>query len=652
MCGIAGYLYPPERAFEISPRDVLTTMTGAIAHRGPDADGYWFDAEAGIGLGHQRLAILDLSPTGAQPMVSADGRWRIAFNGEIYNFPQLRADLETRHGLIDWRGHSDTEVLLESIALDGITPTLDRLDGMFAFALWDRKERLLTLARDAFGEKPLYWGLWQGRLLFASELKALEAVPGFAPTLNTNALGDFFKYSYVPAPATIWSGIAKLPPAHRVSITANDVTSARLPEPVAWWDAVGDALAADPFEGSATEAQARGDALLLESTRRRMASDVPLGALLSGGIDSTMTTALMQAVSDRPVRTFSIGMAEAGYDESPAAAAVASHLGTDHTELVLDPAAVQAAIPTIANVHDEPFADSSQIPTFLVARMAREHVTVVLSGDGGDEIFGGYNRYSHGARLWKRAGRLPVSLRRGLGGALGAVPPAAITWAVDMAGPLAPRELAAGRAGEKVQKLSRVLAMRDEAAFHDRLLATSDILCALLSPETEMSTLPKRLDTRAIGLRFAARAMLVDTANYLPDDIMTKVDRATMAVSLEARTPYLERDLFRFAWSLPPALREGGTGKQILRDMLYARVPRELVDRPKAGFAAPIGRWLRGGLRDWAEAALSEAALRDSGLLNVEVIQRLWAEHLTGKKDNETALWNVLMFQGWQQGRA
>lgn len=649
MCGLAGMFGPADEKNRVFAS--LRAMTDAIAHRGPDADGHWIDPEAGIALGHRRLSILDLSCAGAQPMASANGRWRIAFNGEIYNFPHLRADLELRHGTIHWQSQSDTEVLIESIARDGVAPTLDRLDGMFAFALWDREERRLTLACDAFGEKPLYWGLWNGKLLFASELKALEALPGFAPELDAAALGDFFKYSYVPAPATIWRGIAKLRPAHLVSFTQANIISRDLPAPVAWWDAVGDAIAAAPFEGSAAEARERGDALLLESTRRRMVSDVPLGALLSGGIDSSMTTALMQAASTRPVRTFSIGMAEAGYDESPAAAAVASHLGTEHTELLLDPSAAQAAIPTIADVHDEPFADSSQVPTYLVARMAREHVTVVLSGDGGDELFGGYNRYVHGARIWNRTRRIPTPLRKALGSTLGAIPPAAITSAVDLLGAMAPKELAAGRAGEKVQKLARLLTMRDEMAFHDRMLATSDSSTSMLSSETELSILPNRLDSRAVDLRFAARAMLLDSANYLPGDILTKVDRATMAVSLEARTPYLNRDLYRFAWSLPPSLREGGAGKQLLRDMLYARVPRELVDRPKAGFSAPIGRWLRGDLRDWAETFLSEAALRESGLLNVGGVRRLWAEHRSGKKDHETALWNVLMFECWRQGR-
>lgn len=648
MCGLAGIF--GFRAVSGDPRGSLETMARAIAHRGPDAEGFWTDEQAQVALGHLRLSIIDLSPAGAQPMHSHDGRWTIAYNGEIYNYTDLRADLEARHGPIAWRGHSDSEVLLEAFARDGIQPVLDRVDGMFAIALFDRQARELTLIRDAFGEKPLAYGIWNGSLLFASELKAMQALPGFAPAMDLDALGDFFKYSCIPGPKTIWRGFYKLPPAHRVTLSLDDVAQGTLPDPEAWWDPVADALAARGrmFEGSAEEARAAGDALLLASTGRRMMADVPLGAFLSGGIDSSMTVALMQAQASRPVRTFSIGMAEQGFDESPAAAAVARHLGTDHTELVLTPAEVQDAVPQISGVHDEPFADSSQVPTFLVARMAREHVTVALSGDGGDEIFGGYNRYFTGPKAWRRVAWMPAAMRKALGGALGAVPPGL----VDTLGGRVSRELAAGRASEKVRKLARAVATPDEAAFHDRLLATADAPQDLLARDVTLSCLAARQDARAAALDFAHRAMLVDTANYLPDDVLVKVDRAAMAVALETRTPYLERELFRFAWSLPAELRAGGgIGKRLLREMLYARVPRELVDRPKAGFAIPVGRWLRTGLRDWAESELSREALGRSGLLEVETIRRRWSEHFTGRRDHETLLWNVLMFQAWFRGQ-
>ncbi|WP_128891507.1 asparagine synthase (glutamine-hydrolyzing) [Erythrobacter sp. HKB08] len=652
MCGLAGFFGFGAVGDAAAS---LTAMTDAIVHRGPDADGAWIDGEAQIALGHRRLSIIDLSPSGAQPMVSHDGRMAFAFNGEVYNYLDIRADLEARYGPIEWRGHSDSEVVLEAFARDGIQPVLDRIDGMFAMAVFDRETRELTLVRDAFGEKPLYYGLWQGSLLFASELRSMEALEGFAPAMDLDALGDFFKYSYIPGPSTIWQGISKLPPAHRITVKLDDIREARMPQPVAWWDAVGDALAARgaTFAGSAREAREEGDRLLMASAGRRLMSDVPLGAFLSGGIDSSMTVALMQAQADRPVRTFSIGMDVPGFDESPAARAVAEHLGTDHTELVLTPAQVQDAIPRIAHVHDEPFADSSQVPTFLVSQMAREHVTVALSGDGGDEIFGGYNRYFNGPRVWNRVAGLPAPLRKAAGGALAAIPQGLIDGATRLAGPLAPKELAAGRASEKVQKLARVLATQDERAFHDRLLATADAPETMLSVDARLSRLSERQDARAAALDFAQRAMLVDTANYMPDDVLVKVDRAAMAVSLETRTPYLERDLFRFAWSLPEELRAGGKeGKRLLRDMLYARVPRELVDRPKAGFSIPVGRWLRGGLREWAESELSRDALARSGLLDADTIRRRWQEHLSGKRDHETLLWNVLMFQAWQHGRA
>ncbi len=652
MCGLTGVFGPIDQLNGGDYTSLTKAMSDAIAHRGPDAEGLWVDEEAQIALGHRRLSILDLSPAGAQPMQSQNERFALALNGEIYNFIELREQLEARHGAITWRGHSDTEILLESFARDGIQPTLDFLDGMFGIALFDKQTRALTLIRDAFGEKPFYYGLWKGCLLFGSEMRTLEAVPGFAPQMNLDALGDFFKYSYIPGAASIWQGVAKLPPAHRITIGPDDIAAGKLPEPQAWWDMSGDALTSRDagFDGTLDQAIDRAETLMRAGTARRMISDVPLGAFLSGGIDSSLTVAMMQAGASKPVRTFSIGMAEDGFDESPAAKAVAEHLGTDHTELVLTPKQVQDAVPTISGVHDEPFADSSQVPTFLVAQMARRDVTVALSGDGGDEIFGGYNRYFQGPRVWTNASRLPGPLRRLAGGALASIPGGLVNGAVRLAGSLAPKELAAGRPAEKLQKLARVMAMPNEAAFHDRLLATSDDPLSIMAKEVSLSALPSALDTRATGLSFAERAMLVDTATYMPDDVLVKVDRAAMAVALETRTPYLDRDLFRFAWSLPAEMRYGsGEGKTLLRELLYRHVPRQLVDRPKAGFAIPVGRWLRTGLRDWGESELSEVALKESGLLNTATIRQRWSEHLSGKRDHETMLWNVLMFQAWRR---
>lgn len=654
MCGLTGFFCQPIRVDQAAAQAHLQAMTRAIAHRGPDAEGHQILQEEGafmVGLGHRRLSIIDLSPAGAQPMASHDGRYAIAFNGEVYNFADLRSQIEARRGQVAWRGHSDTEVLLELIADLGVEKALAQLDGMFALAVFDRLERRLTLARDPFGEKPLYYGFWRGVLLFGSELKALLAWPGFAPQQNAQALADYLKYSYVPAPATAYEGIYKLPPASFVTLGVPEVATRTLPEPQRYWDMVGAALAArqQGFDGTADEAADRVQQAMSVSTRRRMVSDVPLGALLSGGIDSSLTTALMQASASRPVRTFTIGMDEPGYNESAHALAVSQHLGTDHTSLLLNPAQVQAVIPEIAGVHDEPFADASQVPTFLVARMAREQVTVVLSGDGGDELFAGYNRYFHGPRLWSRMQGLPGPLRRLGGKALHALSPAALNRAVAMAGPLAPRDLAAGRAGEKLHKLGGLLSARDRADFHNRLLATGAPE-RILASQGAGHMLTARADARAQGLDFASQAMLLDTANYLPDDVLTKVDRASMAVALETRTPFLNREVFELAWRLPMALKlSGSEGKSVLRRLLYRHVPQQLVDRPKAGFAVPVGRWLRGPLREWGESLLSGSALRDAGVFEVNAVRAVWAEHLSGQRDHETLLWSVLMYQGWRQ---
>lgn len=657
MCGIAGFLDPNARLGSPKAMERLRAMTQAIAHRGPDADGHLTEAGAvgGVwaGLGHRRLSILDLSEAGAQPMTSACGRYVIVFNGEIYNFHDLRAGLEAE-GCGPWRGHSDTEVLLALIVRHGIGAALGRCDGMFALALLDRERRSLTLARDAFGEKPLAYGLWGGVLLFGSELKALRAWPGFAPEEDPEALAEYLAYACIPAPRTIHRGILKLPPAHLVEVSVEGVRTGRLPESRPWWDRTAAALAARaaPFAGDAAEAATAVGAALARSVRRRMVSDVPLGALLSGGIDSSLTTALMQAASDRPVRTFTIGMDEPGYDESAHAEAVARHLGTDHHSLRLTPAEVQAAIPDLVRILDEPFADSSQLPTYLVSRMARAEVTVVLSGDGGDEVFAGYNRHFAVPRLWARLARWPAGLRGAAGAGLRAVPPGLLNAAVQAAGPLAPRELRAGRAGEKLHKLAGLLGARDATALQDRLLRTGDPRVVLASG-ADCPPLTDRAEPRATDLPLAEALMLFDTAHYLPDDVLAKVDRASMAVSLETRTPFLERDLFALAWSLPMTHKaRDGIGKVVLRELLYRHVPRELVDRPKAGFSVPVGRWLRGPLADWAESLLSSAALARTGVFEVTAVRRLWQEHRSGRRDHETALWAVLMYQAWRAQQA
>lgn len=653
MCGIAGFFEPAGRAAGFGRGEALKAMTDAIRHRGPDADGQWISDDGACGLGHRRLSIIDLSAAGAQPMVSHSGRYIIAFNGEIYNFQDLRREVEQRRGAVPWRGHSDTEVLLELIADEGVGPALAKTDGMFAIAVYDREARTLTLARDAFGEKPLVYGLWKGGLLFASEITALEAWPGFGPDENAAARSAVVRHGYIPAPATIYSGIFKLPPAHLVTMTGNDVVQGSLPAPECWWDMPGAALSARtaPFEGSLDDAVDAVDDVLRRSVGARMVSDVPLGALLSGGIDSSLTTALMQTVSDRPVRTFTIGMAEEGYDESPFAEAVARHLGTDHETFMLTPEEVQATIPDLPRFYDEPFADSSQVPTYLVSRMARKHVTVVLSGDGGDELFAGYNRHFVAPQLWSRLSPVPSALRRLGAGALNAVPPQMLTRAVGMAGPLAPKSLSAGRAGEKLHKLAWLAAARDRETFHRRLLETDGSHILADDGDARVAELA-HCDPRGAHLPFGEMAMLSDTGFYLHNDVLTKVDRATMAVSLEARTPYLNRELFALAWRLPQAAKaDGSTGKIVLRRLLDRYVPRDLVDRPKAGFAMPIGRWLRGPLADWAESLLSERALADTGVFDTRRVRRLWQQHRSGARDYESLLWSVLMYQGWRQAR-
>jgi asparagine synthase (glutamine-hydrolysing) len=631
----------------------LRGMTHAIAHRGPDADGHLTEEHGagGIwaGLGHRRLSIIDLSAAGAQPMESACGRYVIAFNGEIYNYRDLRAELDDQ-GVGPWRGQSDTEVLLALIARNGIAAALQRCDGMFAIALLDRMRRSLTLARDAFGEKPLAYGLWDGFLLFGSELKALRAWPGFAPDEDAEALAEYLAYACIPAPRTIHRGIFKLPPSHLVEIDLETLRAGQLPEPHPWWDRTAVALAArdKPFAGDAAEAATAVGEVLSRSVVRRMVADVPLGALLSGGIDSSLTTALMQAASDRPIRTFTIGMDEPGYDESAHAEAVARHLGTEHHTFRLTPAEVQAAIPALTAIPDEPFADSSQLPTFLVARLARAEVAVVLSGDGGDEVFAGYNRHFAVPRLWGRLAPWPTGLRRAAGAGLRAVPPGLLNAAVRATGPLAPRELRAGRAGEKLHKLSGLLGARDQVALHDLLLRMCDPRAVLLD-SAGCAPWPDRADPRTTGLAMDEALMLFDTGHYMPDDVLTKVDRASMAVGLETRTPFLERDLFALAWSLPMNFKaRDGIGKAVLRDLLYRHVPRELVDRPKAGFTVPVGRWLRGPLADWAESLLSPATLANTGVFNVAAVRSLWDQHRSGRRDHETAIWAVLMYQGWR----
>ncbi|WP_330728429.1 asparagine synthase (glutamine-hydrolyzing) [Burkholderia multivorans] len=648
MCGIDGFLNSV--AFdEETARGTLARMTASLAHRGPDAQGLWVDPAAGIALGHRRLAIVDLSVHGRQPMASACGRYVMVFNGEIYNHRELRAQLERVGRAPAWRGHSDTEVLLAAFAAWGVDATLRRATGMFALALWNRESRVLTLARDRIGEKPLYYGRIGDALVFASELKALRAYPGFDGEIDRDALCLYLRHSAVPAPHTIYRGIRKLPPGTWIQFEhAQDTPRIRT-----YWalEHAIDAGHDEPFAGTAAEAVDRLDTVLRQAVARQMEADVPLGAFLSGGVDSSAIVALMQAQSAAPVDTFTIGFHEAGYDEAGYAKAVARHLGTRHTELYVTADHALEVVPKLPAIYDEPFSDASQIPTFLVAELTRRHVKVSLSGDGGDELFGGYTRYFLTPRLWRKLHRVPAAVRTRIAGALHALRPdhadqlAAVAQGAWGAGEL--RE-SPTRIGDRLHKLGHVMTADSRIGLY-RLLMSSvhhpeRIALAGHEPPTPLDT----ASAWPAHLSFAEQAMAIDTLTYLPTDILTKVDRAAMAVSLETRMPFLDHHVVEFAWRLPASLRlPEGQSKALLRRLLDRYVPTELIDRPKQGFCAPIDHWLRGALRDWADALLQPSRLRDEGFFDAAAVERLWRQHQAGRMNWQHQLWTVLMFQAW-----
>ncbi len=650
MCGIAG-LYAA-RSPGLANKPALTRMLDVLYHRGPDSEGVWTDPEAGIGFGQRRLAVIDLSPAGLQPMESVGGRWVINYNGEIFNYLEVRAELEACGGAPNWRGHSDTEVLVEAVAHWGLEGALERIEGQFAIALWDRQERRLHLIRDRFGEKPLYYGWVGGALAFGSELKALRTLPGFPTAMDPEALSSFLRYGYVPHPWSIWQGILKLPPGGRISFGPEDAPG-ELPTPVRYWDPDQAILSAleNPWTGGEAEAVEALDVLLNETVGTRMISDVPLGALLSGGVDSSAIVAQMVARGGK-VKTYTIGFDEPGFNEAEHAKAVAAHLGTDHTEHYVTAADCLAVVPKLPALYDEPFADASQIPTYLVSRLARREVTVALSGDAGDEIFGGYNRYFHGARLWDRVGGLPRPLRAAGAGALRSLSPDGWNRVTGALASVLPAELTGGRAGEKAHKFAGVLGAADQDDYHMGLLSQWSHPEAVARRGGRGLRIPEDRQPPQQLVGFARRAMAVDTRNYLPDDVLAKVDRAAMGVSLEARAPFLDRKVLDFAWRLPMEMKiAGGGGKQILRKVLDRHVPRALIERPKQGFAVPIGRWLRSDLRDWAECLISVEALNREGLFNPGPVRAAWDEHISGRRDHDLRLWSVLTAQAWAQAQ-
>lgn len=649
MCGIAGLLRPGG-ADDSALRGIAARMADALAHRGPDAAGTWAHPSAGVGFGHRRLSILDLTAAGAQPMRSACGRFTVTFNGEIYNHLELRRALEAEGAAPDWSGHSDTETLLQAVRHWGVRDALARFIGMFAFALWDEAEQTLTLARDRFGEKPLFYGASGRDLVFGSELKALAAHPDWAPTLDRAALTAFMRYAYVPAPASIWREIRKLPPASFVTFRAVAASPGALPEPVAYWSHREVVVAAQHAAvADEEEAVAELERLLTVAVRRQCLSDVPLGAFLSGGIDSSTIVALMQAQAGQPVRTFTIGFAEGAFNEADDARKVAQHLGTAHTELTVDARTAMELIPRLPRMYDEPFGDSSQIPTHLVAALARRHVTVALSGDAGDELFGGYNRHVWGGALNARLKPLPGPVKQALAGVLRALSPEPIDTLARLVGPMLPPRLRLRRAGDQAGKLAQLIGAR---ALDDmfRLLCSidPDPATAVIGGHEDKAWADREMDRAPGTLDPLTRMTLADSLNYLSDDILQKVDRAAMAVSLEARIPFLDRDVVAFAARVPPAMKvRDGRGKWLVRQVLYRHVPAALVDRPKTGFSIPLDDWLRGPLKAWACDLLSPARLKRQGLFAPEPVTRALAEHLEGRRSRGYWLWNVLMAQAW-----
>jgi asparagine synthase (glutamine-hydrolysing) len=656
MCGIAGFRSIGTGLAPDSLRRITEAMTATLVHRGPDDADLWIDPDVGLALGHRRLSIIDLSAAGRQPMASPCGRYVITYNGEIYNFRELRAQL-AQHGHA-FRGHSDTEVLLAALAEWGVAEALGRVNGMFAFALWDRQERRLTLARDRAGKKPLYYGWCADTFLFGSELKALRAHPAFDPTIDRDALGLFIQYSWMPAPYSIYAGIRQLPAG--TTLTVEEGGEPGAPQPEVYWSAHevavrgGKAPAAMSLE-AATDAL---EEVLRHAVACRMIADVSLGAFLSGGIDSSTVVALMQSISSKPVQTFAIGYHEPRYNEAEHAKAIAQHLRTDHTELYVTPDDCLEVVPQLPTLYDEPFADYSQIPTFLVSRLARCKVTVALSGDGGDELFGGYHDYAKNLRDWQRQLAVwrhwPPAVRRGVAGLLSELGQSGRQMlGIDDPADASTGPLRAGIAkkfGKLEKRGKRILPFDSGAEMHARLRARVEraedlVLGARLVP----SGLTDPAGWAGVADPLLSM-MLVDFTTYMADDILTKVDRASMGVSLEVRCPLLDPRVIELAWSLPSAMRIGPKGgKHILQNLLARHVPRALFERPKQGFNIPIEEWLRGPLREWAEALLDEHRLHQEGYLRPRAVRRIWLDHLSGHREHSSPLWSLLTFQAWHE---
>lgn len=637
MCGITGFWGSCD-----APASVAEQMALRIQHRGPDGAGVWLNKTGDLALAHRRLAILDLTLAGHQPMISPCGRFTLIFNGEIYNHEHLRIELEAEGGHFDWRGHSDTETLLAALRHWGVEKSLKKLNGMFAFALWDDTTKALFLARDRMGEKPLYYGRNNNIFLFASELKSFKAHPNWKPQIDRNALSLFFRHNNIPSPWSIYKGIKKLPPAHFI-IIKDDGKS--ITKPYCYWN-----LKEIAENGISKHANNADDTinvfedLLLDAVKSRMVADVPLGAFLSGGYDSSIVTALMQAQSTRPVKTFTIGFNEKGYNEAIYANAVAKHLGTDHTEFYIAPEEAMSVIPRLPEIWDEPFSDSSQIPALLVSEMARKYVTVGLSGDGGDELFCGYSRYLQGYQIWSVLHFFPGPLRQVIGSLMEIFPGRSLEYILSFL----PDRFQIPHLADRMPKLGAIFKEKTKELFYQHMMSHWKSPDQFVIGSTEPASLFNKPGKIANVSDFREQMMYLDSMIYLPDDILVKMDRASMAVSFEARIPLLDHRVVEFAWQVPMSMKyRDGKGKWLLREVLYRYLPRKLMDRPKKGFSVPIDEWLKAPLRDWAESLLDEKRLREEGFLNPVLIQKILHEHVSGKRRWHYYLWDILMFQAW-----